>query len=113
MSVNEMAEEKPRLIAPLPQAQGLVEIPGSPDVVLQTLDLARHVALDPDGKRYVVATYNDTHMGRKYVTSVYPQQNSYLTMFRLVLHNYSSDNAEQAIQKHIETVRAIQQGKLK
>jgi hypothetical protein len=112
---NEVAEEEQQysMVAPVPQAQGVVEIVGSPSVTLQTLDLARHVAIAPNGQRYVVATFNDTHMGRQYVTAIYPQQSRYLTLFRLLIKEKSSENAEQAIRQHIEWVQAIQQGKLK
>jgi hypothetical protein len=115
MATNETVEEEKRyaMIVPLPQAQGLVEIDNAPPIALQTLDLARHVAIAPDGKKYVVATYNDTHMGRQYVTALYPQQNGYLTLFRLMIQETSSETAEQAIQKHREWVEAIQQGKMK
>ena len=106
-------EQSYSMVVPVPQAQGAVEIAGSPSVTLQTLDLARHVAIAPTGERFVVATYNDTHMGRQYITAIYPQQGRYLTLFRLVLKEKSSETAEQAIRQHIEWVQGIQQGKLK
>ncbi len=113
--MNEVVEEEQpyTMLVPLPQGHDVVEIPDAPGVVLQTLDLARHVAIAPNKTRYVVATYNDTHMGRQYITAIYPQQNSYLTLFRLIIHETSSETAEEAIQTHIEWVQMIQQGNLK
>ncbi|HEV2661136.1 MAG TPA: hypothetical protein VGU68_11075, partial [Ktedonobacteraceae bacterium] len=77
-----------------------VEVTDAPTVRLQTLDLARHVAIAPDKRRYVVATYNDTHISGSYITAVYPQQNGYLTLVRLMLHSFKSGTPEQAIQLH-------------
>ena len=89
-----------------------VEIPGAPDIRLQTLDLARHVAITPDKRRYVVATFNDTHISGYYITAVYPQQNGYLTLVRLMVRSFRSENPEQAIQLHRALVQAIQQDQL-
>src|SRR5215475_5384130 len=88
-----------------------VEIPAALPVRLQTLDLARHVALAPDGKRYVVASFDDTRLGRSYVTAIYPQQNGYLTLIRLTLYEVQSQTPQQAIEQHIRIIEAIQQGK--
>jgi len=97
----------------LPTNQGRsVQIADAPSVRLHRLDLARHVAIAPDGKRYVVATYNDTHMGRGYVTAVMPQQNNYLTLIRLAVCEVDSDTAQDAVQQHIAVVQTIQQGNL-
>jgi ABC-type transport system involved in Fe-S cluster assembly fused permease/ATPase subunit len=89
-----------------------VEIPDAPTVRLQTLDLARHVAITPDKRRYVVATYNDTHISGSYITAVYPQQNGYLTLVRLMVHAFKSETPEQAIQLHRALIQAIQQDTL-
>ena len=89
-----------------------VEIPDAPTVRLQTLDLARHVAIAPDKRRYVVATYNDTHISGSYITAVYPQQNGYLTLVRLMVRSFRSETPEQAIQLHRALVQAIQQDQL-
>lgn len=89
-----------------------VEVPGAPPVRLQTLDLARHVAIAPDGNRYVVATYDDNRISGQYVTAVYPQQNGYLTLIRLTVSEIKSETPEQAIQLHTTLIQAIQQGKL-
>ncbi len=89
-----------------------VEIPGAPDVRLQILDLARHVAMTPDKRRYVVATFNDTHISGHYITAVYPQQNGYLTLVRLMVREFRSENPERAIQLHKALVQAIQQDQL-
>ncbi len=89
-----------------------VEVPGAPFVRLQTLDLARHVAIAPDKRRFVVATYNDTHISGHYKTAVYPQQNGYLTLVRLMVHEFASEKPEQAIQLHKTVIQAIQQNKL-
>ena len=52
--------------APRTQA---VEIANALPIRLHTLDLARHTVIAPDGKRFVVATSNDVHLGRGYVTA--------------------------------------------
>src|ERR1051325_8018902 len=85
-----------------------VEIPAALPVRLQTLDLARHVAIAPDGKRYVVASFDDTRLDRGYVTAIYPQQNGYLTLIRLTLSEAHSATPQQAVEQHIQTVEAIQ-----
>ena len=79
---------------------------------LQTLDIARHVAIAPNDKRYVVATYDDTHVGRGYVTTIFPQQNGYLTLVRLPVHEFTSSDADEAVERHIAVVQAIQRGQL-
>ena len=81
-------------------------------VRLQTLDLARHIAIAPDGKRYIVATFDDTRLERGYVTAIYPQQNGYLTLIRLLVSEMSSEKPEQAMQLHLAQIQMIQQGKL-
>ncbi|GAC1364643.1 MAG: hypothetical protein NVS2B12_14890 [Ktedonobacteraceae bacterium] len=96
----------------IPQTR-LIDIPDAPPVRLHTLDLARHIATEPGGRRYVVATFNDAHMKRGIVTAIYPQQNGYLTLVRLPLREFSSDEPEQALQRHVAVVQRIQQGKLK
>lgn len=90
-----------------------VEIAHALPMRLQALDLARHTVIAPDTKRYVVASFNDTQLGRGYVTAVYPQQNNYLTLIRLTILETTSKTPEAAIKKHIATAHAIQQGKLK
>jgi|SRR5204863_325775 hypothetical protein len=90
-----------------------VEIPGATSVDLQTLDLARHIAIAPDGKRYVVATFDGTHVGQKYVIAVYPQQGNYLTLIRLPVCQLHAELPDDAVQRHIALVQAIQKGKLK
>lgn len=89
-----------------------VEIVNAPSVWLQTLDLARNATSAPDKNRYVVATFDDTRMSGKFVTAVYPQQNGYLTLIRLMVGEMKSDTPIQALQLHQDTIRAIQQGKL-
>jgi hypothetical protein len=112
MQENDMVENDQSLTE-LPKHQGRsVEIAGALFVRLHRLDLARHVAIAPDGKRYVVATYDDTHMGRGYVTTVMPQQSDYLTLIRLAVCTVTSDTAQEAVQQHIAVVQTIQQGKL-
>jgi hypothetical protein len=76
------------------------------------LDLARHSTLAPDGKRYVVATFDDTRLQNGYVTDVYPQQYDYLTLVQLGVAHYSSATPEEAIKKHLAVIQDIQQGKL-
>jgi hypothetical protein len=93
-------------------AQRAVEIPGALPVRLQTLDLARHVAVAPDGKHYVVASFDDKLLDRNYITAIYPQQYGYLTMVRLVVYEVSSPTPQQAIEQHIALIQAIQQGRL-
>ncbi|SRR5579885_1778080 len=110
MVENERVDTESSLVT-IPQ-QRAVEIPNALPVRLQTLDLARHVVTAPDGKRYVVASFDDTRLSRGYVTVVYPQQNGYLTLVRLAVFETSSETPEQAVQRHIEVVQSIQQGKL-
>ena len=94
------------------QARG-VEIADALPMRLQVLDLARHMVIAPDDKRYVVATIDDTRLGRGYVTAIYPQQNGYLTLVRLMLAEFSSATPNEAIKRHMSVVQAIQQGRLK
>ncbi len=98
-----------RLVSPSIRS---VDIPGVAPVKLQTLDIARHVAVAPDNKRYVVATFDDTHLGRGYVTAIFPQQNGYLTLVRLPLHEFVAVDPEEALERHIAVVQAIQGGQL-
>ncbi len=107
---NEMVDAEQSLV--VAAQQWAVEIPHTLPVRLQTLDLDRHVAIAPDGKRYVVATFDDRRLKRGYVTALYPQQNGYLTLIRLTLAEVSSETPEQAMQRHVEIVQAIQQGKI-
>jgi hypothetical protein len=79
---------------------------------LQTLDLDRETVIAPDGKRYVVATYDDRRIGRGYITAIYPQQNGYLTLVRLPLAELSSDSPDSAMNRHATIIQAILQGRL-
>jgi hypothetical protein len=112
MLKNEAEESEQPLVAVSTDQQQVVEIPGASPVRLQRLDLARHIAVAPNGKRYVIATFNDSRLGRGYVTAVYPQQNDYLTLIRLTVCELKSQTPDEAIQKHISSVEAIQQGRL-
>jgi len=112
MLKNETTESEQLPVLPLTDQHREVEIPSAAPVRLQTLDIARHVAIAPNGKRYVVATFDDTHLDRGYVTAIYPQQNGYLTLIRLVICELRSETPGEAVQKHISTVQVIQQGKL-
>lgn len=89
-----------------------VTVPNAPPIRLQTLDVARHVAIAPNGKRYVVATFNDTRLGNGIVTDVYPQQNEYLTLVRIIVCSFSSQTEDEAVQRHVSVIQAIQQGQL-
>lgn len=109
MPNNDIAENN-RSLAAIP-GRG-VDIPNTPSVRLQTLDLARHVATDPAGKRYVVATFDDRRLKRGFVTAVYPQQGGYLTLVRLTICEVSSATEAEAVQKHRQVVQTIQNGKL-
>jgi hypothetical protein len=101
-------------IAPVtPVASHEVQVAGAPAVRLQTLDYARHVAITPDGRHYVVASFDDTRMKRGHVTAVYPQQNGYLTLVRLPVCEFHAESPEQAMQRHITVIQAVQQGKLR
>jgi hypothetical protein len=104
------------VLSPLPspntERRELV-IPNAAPVRLQTLDYARHVAVASDGKCYIVATYDETHLGRGIISVVYPQQNGYLTLVRLPLYEQSSGTLDEALECHVELVYAIQQGKLR
>lgn len=110
---NETVDAEQSLVAVTSPRIRAIEVPGAPPVRLQTLDMARHIAIDPSGQRYVVATFDDTHMRDCYITAIYPQQNGYLTLFRLVLCELQSQTAEDAEQQHRTVIQAIQQGKLK
>jgi hypothetical protein len=90
-----------------------VEIPNALPMHLQVLDLARHTVIAPDGRRFVVATFNDKHLGRGYVTAVYPQQNEYLTLVRMTVLEKSKATPEEAIKSHIALAQSIQHGRLK
>src|SRR5437763_12694616 len=90
-----------------------VEITNALPIRLHAFDLARHTVISPDGKRFVVATSNDVHLGRGYVTAVHPQQNNYLTLVRLTILEVTTKTPEEAIKRHTNVARAIQQGKLK
>lgn len=96
----------------VPHIHRAVEIANALPVRLQTLDLARHVAIAPDDKRFVVATFDDRRLGRGYVSAVYPQQNSYHTLYRLVVCEFSSNTPGEAMQRHMALVQAIQRGML-
>ncbi|HEX6554622.1 MAG TPA: hypothetical protein VF026_17780 [Ktedonobacteraceae bacterium] len=89
-----------------------VEITNALPIRLHAFDLARHAVISPDGRRFVVATSDDTHIGRGYITTVYPQQNDYLTLVRLTILETTSNTPEEAIKRHISVAQAIQQGKL-
>ncbi|GCE03626.1 hypothetical protein [Dictyobacter aurantiacus] len=113
MSENEVVSSEQTLIPlQIPEKREL-EIPGAPPVRLQTLDLARHIAIAPDHKQYVVATFADRNFGRDYVTTIYPQQGGYHTLVRLPLCEYVFSDPEEALQRHVELVQVIQQGKLR
>jgi hypothetical protein len=79
---------------------------------LHTLDLDRETVIAPDGKRYVVGTFDDRRIGRGYITAIYPQQNGYLTLVRLPLAELSSDNPDKAMNRHASVIQAILQGRL-
>jgi len=113
VSQNDIAgDDLPTLaLTPIPQRRA-IEIPNALPVVLQTLDIARHIAIAPNGKRYVVATYDDSLLGNDFVTDVYPQQNEYLTLVRLIVLKLVSSTIDQATQRHITTVQAIQRGQI-
>lgn len=103
-------------LSPLPASAGerrSLEIPNAPPVRLQALDFARHIAVAPDGKRYVIATYDERHLKRGILSAVFPQQNGYLTLIQLVVCKFTSTKIEDALQRHVELVQAIQQGKLR
>jgi len=89
-----------------------LDIPDALPMRPQTLDVVRHTVIDPDDKRFVVATYNDLYIGRGYVTAVYPQQNNYLTLVRMTICEFISTTPEEAVKRHTATVQAIQQGRL-
>lgn len=89
-----------------------VEVTDALPIRLHVLDLARHSIAAPDGKRFVVATFDDTHLGRGYMTAIYPQQYNYQTLVRLEIAHFSSPTPEEAMRRHIATLQAIHQGKL-
>ena len=111
MQKNQVVDGDQSLVV-VPHTHRAVEIANTLPVRLQTLDLARHVAIAPNDKRFVVATFDDRRLGRGYVSAVYPQQNSYHTLYRLVVSEFSSNTPEEAIQRHIALVQAIQRDTL-
>jgi len=112
MARNDAVDDDQSLATvPADAARG-VEILNAPPVWLQTLDLARNVATAPDGNRYVVATFDDGRISGKFITAVYPQQNGYLTLLRLMVGDLKSATPVQAMQYHQGVIQAIQQGKL-
>ncbi len=88
-----------------------LEVAGAGPMRLQTLDFARHQVIAPNGKFYVLATYDDRHMGRGWVTAVYPQQNN-LTLIRLLLVERSSETLDDAIDLHQEWAKELSQGRV-
>ena len=112
MSKNGATNGDQLLSISIPQPYA-VEIANALPVRLHALDLARHTVIAPNSKRYVVATFNDTRIGRGYVTGVYPQQNDYLTLIRLPVLEVTNKTPEDAIKRHIAVSQAIQKGKLK
>jgi hypothetical protein len=111
MSTDQALEAEVSTISALEKS--IIEIPDAAPVQLQTLDLARHVAVSPDGKHYVVATFDARRVGQQYVTAVYPQQGNYLTLIRLPVGEFRAELAEDAVQRHITLVQVIQRGNLK
>jgi hypothetical protein len=111
--LNDVVDNDQTFLPTTTAQQWEIEIPAALPVRLQTLDLARHVAIAPDGKRYVVASFDDTRLVRGYVTAIYPQQNGYLTLIRLTINEAHSPTPQQAVELHIKTVEAIQQGKIR
>jgi hypothetical protein len=109
--IDRVVHEEDRQLLTTLREQAL-EIPGAYPVKLQVLDLARHVVEAPDGSRYVLATFDDRRLGRGFVTAVYPQQNGYLTLYRLVIYEQSSETPQQALQQHKELAKIIRQGQL-
>ncbi len=111
MPIDEAMENEQRLVSFANQRRN-VEIPNAAPVLLHTDDLARHVAIAPNGKRYVVATYDDAVMGNPYKTTVFPQQGGYLTLVSLSVCSFASQTLEDAVQFHQKTVQIIQNGHL-
>ncbi len=112
MARNDAVDDDQSLAtAPVDVARG-VEILNASPVWLQTLDLARNVAIAPNGDRYVIATFDDGRISGKFITAVYPQQNGYLTLLRLMVGDLKSETPVQAMQYHQGVIQAIQQGKL-
>jgi hypothetical protein len=109
---NDAVDDDQSLVANSATTSREVEIVNAPAVWLQTLDLARNATAAPDGNRYVIATFDDKRMSGKYITAVYPQQNGYLTLIRLIVGDMQSDTPVQAMQLHQNVIRAIQQGNL-
>jgi hypothetical protein len=112
MSTNDAVENEQFLTTIPDTANRSLDIPKAQPVHLQTFDVARHIAVAPDGKRYVVATVDDTRLRRGYNISVYPQQNGYLTLIRLGICTFSRETLDEALQLHITLVQAIQEGRL-
>jgi hypothetical protein len=100
-------------LASQPHQTRSVEIADAFPMRLYVLDLARHTIIAPDGNRFVVATVDDTRLGRGYITAVYPQQNGYLTLIRLMVCEFSSATPDEAIKRHITVAQTIQQGNMK
>jgi hypothetical protein len=112
MSKKDTANQDQLLSASTPLTHS-VEVAHALPMHLQAMDLARHTVIAPDTRRYVVATFDDTRLGRGYVTGVYPQQNGYLTLIRLPVLETSSKTPEAGVKRHTTVAHSIQQGKLK
>ena len=109
--VNNDALEHEQTVAAQTQQRG-VDIARVLPMRLQTLDLDRETVIAPDGKRYVVGTFDDRRVGRGYITAIYPQQNNYLTLVRLPVAELSSETPDEAMNQHTSVIQAILQGRL-
>src|SRR5579872_1541045 len=109
--VNNDAIENEQALAAQTHQRG-IDIARVLPMRLQTLDLDRETVIAPDSKRYVVGTFDDRRVGRGYITAIYPQQNSYLTLVRLPVAELSSPNPEDAMNQQAAVIQAILQGKL-
>ena len=109
---NDAMNTNRSLTTPIHRQTRTVEIANALPMRPQALDLARHTIIAPDEKRFVVATFDDRRLERGYVTAVYPQQNDYLTLIRLVLAEFRSETPDEAVKRHISVAQAIQQGRL-
>ncbi len=109
--VNNDALEHEQAVAAQTQPRG-VDVARVLPMRLQTLDLDRETVIAPDGKRYVVGTFDDRRIGRGYITAIYPQQNGYLTLVRLPLAELSSETPDEAMNRHSSVIQAILQGRL-
>lgn len=70
-------------------------------------ELVRHRVITADGMDYMVATADERHFGREFVTAAYPVSRGYLVMMRQPLCTIPSRDAETALEEHTLLVQVL------